>query len=72
MFVIVDPQYFFDKEIVVENFIIQNKNAMEAEQDRSVKKHQAQQLGFNSLQVVLSVAMVAVGTSASILMELNL
>ena len=45
---------------------------MEAEQDRSVKKHQAQQLGFNSLQVVLSIAMVAVGTSASILMELNL
>ena len=49
-----------------------NKNIMEAEQDRSVKKHQAQQLGFNSLQVVLSIAMVAVGTSASILMELNL
>ena len=44
---------------------------MEAEQDRGVKKHQAQQLGFNSLQVVLSIAMVTVGTSASIVMELN-
>ena len=42
---------------------------MEAEQDRSVKKHQAQQLGFNSLQVVLSVAMVAVGISASIILD---
>ena len=44
---------------------------MEAEQDRSVKKHQAQQLGFNSLQVVLSVAMVAVGTSASIPLDFH-
>ena len=32
-------------------------------QENSVKKHQAQQLSFNSLQVVLSVGMVAVGAS---------
>ena len=36
---------------------------MEGAQENSVKKHQAQQLSFNSLQVVLSVGMVAVGAS---------
>ena len=38
---------------------------MEASEENNMKKHQVQQLSFNSLQVVLSIAMVAVGTSVS-------
>ena len=34
---------------------------MEAAQENGVKRHQTQQLSFNSLQVVLAVGMVAVG-----------
>ena len=38
---------------------------MEAAQENGVKRHQTQQLSFNSLQVVLAVGMVAVGAMVS-------
>ena len=38
---------------------------MEAAQENNIKKHQKQQLSFNSLQVVLAVGMVAVGAMVS-------
>ena len=38
---------------------------MEAAQENNVKRHQTQQLSFNSLQVVLAVGMVAVGAMVS-------
>ena len=38
---------------------------MEETSENNIKKHQAQQLSFNTLQVVLSVGMVAVGASVS-------
>ena len=38
---------------------------MEAAQENNVKRHQKQQLSFNSLQVVLAVGMVAVGAIVS-------
>ena len=38
---------------------------MEAAQEIGVKRHQTQQLSFNSLQVVLAVGMVAVGAMVS-------
>ena len=40
---------------------------MEAAQENGVKRHQTQQLSFNSLQVVLAVGMVAVGAMVSII-----
>ena len=38
---------------------------MESAQENNVKRHQKQQLSFNSLQVVLAVGMVAVGAMVS-------
>ena len=38
---------------------------MEAAQENNVKRHQKQQLSFNSLQVVLAIGMVAVGAMVS-------
>ena len=38
---------------------------MESAQENNIKRHQKQQLSFNSLQVVLAVGMVAVGAMVS-------
>ena len=44
---------------------------MEAAQENNVKRHQKQQLSFNSLQVVLAIGMVAVGAMVNNFIFIN-